>query len=154
MSTTLPPIIRPAKKTETEVLANLVLQAGGGIIEYLLHNLIQNMLPEANLTRKLAMDDWPTTYRAADVAVSHQRVVGIAHYFPATHLKPHEPSFIPYERLEAVIAPLYRTCPREALYLQSLAVTPDYQGKGIGMLLLRHVIEIARQKLDSRIMLS
>ena len=141
--------IRQAVKTDAQIITELNLQAGGGVAEFLLTGLIPNVSPKQMMQHQIESDEAPYSYQFVIVAELDNRVVGSANFYPSefNHVPDaSEESFIPFDRTNAVLAPMYRHCPKNTIYLHALAVLPEYQGKRIGKKLLDYVKNIAKEK--------
>ena len=127
--------IRSAKKVDAQIITELNLQAGGGVAEFLLTGLIPNVSPKQMMQHQIESDEAPYSYQFVTVAELDNHVVGSAHFYPSefNHVPDaSEESFIPFDRTNAVLAPMYRHCPKKTIYLHELAVLPEYPGKGAG----------------------
>ena len=141
--------IRSAKKTDAKIITELNLQAGGGVAEFLLTGLIPNVSPKQMMQHQIESDEAPYSYQFVTVAELDNHVVASAHFYPSefNHAPDAtEESFIPFDRTNVVLAPMYRHCSKNTIYLHALAVLPEYQGRGIGKKLLDYVKNISQEK--------
>lgn len=144
--------LRPAKKSEVGIITELNMQASGGIVEFLLSGLMPNSSPKEMMHRQISSEEPPYSYRFVTMAELNNEVVGIAHYYPSEYNRApnaFEKAFIPFERTNYILTPMYQNAPKNTLYLHALAVFPKYQGLGVGKKLLDFVKETAKQKNQS-----
>ncbi len=124
---------RPAIREDSATMAELISLAGGGMVEFLFHDLIEGVTPVQILANGLKNDRFPHTFKNAIVAVSGQDVVGVALSYPSQYHGVTEAlrAFVPAERLDHLQA-FYETRVDNSLYLDSLAVFDEFRGQGVG----------------------
>jgi ribosomal protein S18 acetylase RimI-like enzyme len=127
-------------------MAVLIRAAGGGVLEYLFYELVPGVTPVQAVAMGLEQEEGFYSYRNAIVAEHRGLVVGIALAYPSqNHRITREMAlFFPRERLDHLRF-FYETRVENSLYLDSLAVDPSFQRRGIGTALLERTKERARQ---------
>ena len=134
-------IYRVAKKADSREIAPLISMAGGGIVEFLLHDLIPGVTPQQIIQKQVEDETSEFFFGHCTVASQNDDILGISHSFSSPlWLKP-EPGFIPRDRIDHVSG-LYDTKLPLSLYLISFAVKPKARRRGIGA----HLLELLREK--------
>ena len=130
-------IYRKAKKEDCSVLAELVNIASGGIIEFLLRNLIPGMTPVQFVAQSLQIDNNPRSYKNAIVAESNEKLVGVALSIPSHFhtITDDMKNLFPEERLEH-LKHYYAARVENSLLLENICVDDKFRGKGIGTKLI------------------
>ena len=128
---------RDGQETDSHRLAELIVQASGGMAEFLFDGLIEGLTPAQIIAHQLVGDNYPHTYKNAIVAESNQTVVGMALSFPAWlhRITDEMKQFFPADRL-AHLDDFYSARVENSLLLDALAVDPAYQDMGIGSQLI------------------
>ena len=136
-------LIRPADPDDSPAMAPLLVEAGGGIYEFLLDGVVPGASVAELLVPGLAAREGSFSYRHCAVAVDGQSVVGVAHAYPADWMKSVDRSFLPPERLEHI-----RTFDAAqdwgSYFLSALAVTRPWRRRGVAARLLDWVEGRAR----------
>lgn len=140
--------IRSAQKNDAEFIAKLLIQASGGLIEFLLHNVIPNVSPEQIMRHEIEGDEARCSHRFVMIAELENHPVAILHCYPSKlYLEEpdshNDPVFL--ERMD-YLSPMQQNFPKNALYVNAIAVLPQYQNRGIGKKLLDYAKNIAEQK--------
>jgi GNAT superfamily N-acetyltransferase/acyl carrier protein len=130
-------IYREGKEEDCPVLAELVNISSGGIIEFLLHDLIPGMTPVQFVAESLQIDNNPRSYKNAIVAESNGKIVGIALSIPSHFHKITDDmkNLFPKERLEH-LKHYYSARIENSLLLENIFVDEKFRGKGIGKKLI------------------
>jgi ribosomal protein S18 acetylase RimI-like enzyme len=139
-------LYRKGRKEDALFMAGLVRAAAGGVVEYLFHELVPGVTPVQAVASGLEREDGFHSYRNALVAVHQEAVVGVALAYPSRHhrVTPEMEKFFPKERLEHLRC-FYEARVEESLYLDSLAVEPGFQRRGIGAGLIHGIQQKAKQ---------
>jgi len=142
-------IIRQATPKDAKAIAELVVIASGGMVEFLLHDLIPHVSPLQMVEQKFAGDEMPFCYKCTTVVEIDGKVIGILHAHSNdynTLPDPDEEALIPFERLNHIVTPMFKNPVKNSFYIQSLAVFPEFRHKGIGTRLLDVVEEMAKKE--------
>lgn len=151
-----------AKKEDAYSIAQLMRAASGGIVDFLLSDLLPGNSPVDLLVKAIADENSKFSYKNCLVALSDDQVVGEANIFPLSK----KPNFL--EKPPVRIPPIAllkllwrgwslwrmeRQIPRGSLYINSLSVMPDLRGKGIGSELIGQIIHQARHSACTQVSL-
>lgn len=140
-------IIRPARLCDIEVIAPYIQMASGGISEFLLTDLVPGMSVSDLI--EMALTDENTTYYYQNflVAECEKKIVAAGNYYPAeAHGLPDiMRSFIAREKLD-VIQPYMRSSIKHSMYVNTLAVAPEYRNTFCGLLLAKGIERIAKER--------
>ncbi|MBW2489273.1 MAG: hypothetical protein JRE72_17785 [Deltaproteobacteria bacterium] len=95
-------IYRPAEKTDSQRIAELISLASDGVVDFLFHDLVPDMTPAQVVAHNLAQDHYPHSYRSAVVALSGTHIVAMALSYPSTYhqITDKMRGFFPAERLD------------------------------------------------------
>lgn len=128
---------RAARPEDSADVARLFSIAGGGLYEFLFEDLIPFMSTQDILSRGVADDDTPISYRNCRVATAGEdgAVVGAANLFPADLLKNDSYSMLAPDRHEHVRA-MVELQDWGSMFLNSLATDEACRGRGIGAALI------------------
>lgn len=136
-------LIRPADPDDSPAMAPLLVEAGGGIYEFLLDGVVPGMDVAELLVPGLAAREGSFSHRHCAVAVDGPSVVGVAHAYPADWMRSVDRSFLPSDRLEHI-----RTFDAAqdwgSYFLSALAVGPAWRRHGVAARLLDWVEGRAR----------
>ncbi len=136
-------LLRPADPDDSPTMAPLLVEAGGGIYEFLLDGVVPGMGVTELLVPGLAAREGSFSYRHCAGAVDGDSVVGVAHAYPADWMRSVDRSYLPPDRLEHI-----RTFDEAqdwgSYFLSALAVTAPWRRRGIAARLLDWVEERAR----------
>jgi GNAT superfamily N-acetyltransferase len=128
---------RNGRKEDCAILAEFINIASGGVIEYLLHDLVPDMKPVQMVAHNLSADDSYYSYKNAIVAEYKQNLVGASLSYPSSFHRTAEEmkNFLPQDRLEHFKA--FNSARVEgSLLLYALYVDERFRGKGIGARLI------------------
>ena len=136
---------RQGKKEDSQRIAELDYIASDGAVEYLFHDLVPGRSAMQLLSDGLQQDIFPHTFRSSIVAISDQKIVGMALSYPAQfHCITNElENFLPEDRLER-FRDFYSSRVEGSYFLDAMSVDEDYRGKGIGKTLLDQTKDKAR----------
>ena len=136
-------LYRDGRETDSQRLAELIVQASGGMAEFLFDGIIDGLTPAQIIAHQLAGDNYPHTYKNAIVAEFDQMVVGMALSFPAWlhRITDEMIQFFPADRL-AYLEDFYSARVENSLLLDALAVDPAHRQTGIGS----QLISLTKQK--------
>jgi len=128
---------RPATIGDCFRLAELVMIASGGMIEFLFHDLVPHMSPLQILVRNLERDDAVYSYKSAVVAECGRKTVGTALSYPSRfhRISTEMRKFFPEDRLHHLES-FYSARVDDSLYLDAICVDQEFRGKGMGSELL------------------
>ena len=142
-------IYRKSNKNEAYQLAVQKKIANGGIIEFLLHDLIPGMTVTQILSEIVANEAFNYSYKNCIVAERNGQVVGHANFYPSdTSHSQSEPEIIPQNRLD-YLAEMFSAEVPGSLYLNSIAVFPEARRNKIGSELLSIVkVQAKKQNLN------
>ncbi len=141
--------IRPAAKTDAKMIAELSLVAGGGVVEYLLTGLMPGFSVQQMMQFRFGGDELPFSYLCCSVAEIDGEIAGISNAYSSDYNKipsSSEKDFIPTDRINYLLKPLYKNIIPNSYYLNSIAIFEKFRGKKIGSALLNHVANEAKQK--------
>lgn len=135
---------RPAEKKDSPKLAELISIASDGVVEYLFHDLVPGMTPVQVVAYNLENDNYPHSYKSADVAVAGDTVVGMALSYPSSYhtITDEMRDFFPADRIEH-LRDFYSSFVNDSWFLDSLCVTESHQRCGIGEKLISLIKEKA-----------
>lgn len=136
--------IRPAEPDDAPAMAPFVLDAGGGIYEFLLDGLMPGTSTAGLLVPGLAAREGSFSYRHCAVATHGDTVVGVAHAYPVDWMKSVDRSSLPADRL-AHIRSFDTAQDWGSYFLSALAVAPAWRRHGIAGRLIDWVEQRARR---------
>lgn len=142
-------IIRNATPKDAKAIAELVILCSGGMVEFLLHDLVPHVSPLQMVEQKFAGEEMPFCYKCTTVVEMDNKVVGILHAHSNdynTLPDPDEKALIPFERLNHIVTPMFVNPIKNSLYIQSLAVLSEFRNQGIGKKLLDYANEMAKKE--------
>ncbi len=132
--------LRPAAKEDSPTIAELFTMSSDGLSEYIWGQLAEP--GEALLdvgTRRYAREGIAFSYENCLMAEIDGAIVGMLHSFPMEEDPDAEPETDP------VLRPYSELEDPGSLYISSVAVFPDYRGRGIGNRLLAAARERAKE---------
>lgn len=135
-------IFRTGSKEDSESIASLIISAGGGIVEFLLHDLSTEITVEQIMKRQVEDKQSEFYHKNCIVAIFQNKIVGLALAYPSDLFHKPESGFIPEERI-LHLKNFYASKIKNSLYLHALAVSEEARGKGIASKLLEKVNEKA-----------
>lgn len=138
-------VFRPATSDDAVVIAQLTMMAADGLVEFLMDDLVPDTSSQQLLTSMIASETGEASYHNTEVAVHNTVVIGIAQTYPAEKHRITEEmrSFFPQERLD-LLEDFFNSRVENSLFLDTLAVAPEYQGQGIGTQLIHRVKQKAK----------
>lgn len=146
-------LIRPADPDDAPAVAPLMLEAGGGIYQFLLDGVVPGMTVGDMLLPGLAAREGSFSYRHCTVAVAPDgTVVGIAHAYPSEWMRGVDRSFLPPERLDHLRS-FDEAQDWGSYFLSALAVAAPWRRRGIAGRLLAWAEERGRTGAFDRITL-
>lgn len=137
---------RPAKIEDADIIADLSIVAGGGIIEFLLTDVVPGISPKQILSAQIASEDPPFSYRYVTVAEDEGNVIGIIHCYPSEYCMVPDASVIPTDRINYIMAPMFQNPVKDSLYLHALAISPTYHGQYVSVKLWNYTCNMAKNK--------
>lgn len=136
------PVLRPALKCESRVVAELFAISSDGVANYVWSTLqddFPGLSPLEIGQRRYEREDTAFSYQNCLMATDAGRVLGMMHAYaieapsgPGPDAAPIDPVLKPYGELEAP----------GTLYIAGIAVWPGDRGQGVGM----HLLEAARER--------
>jgi GNAT superfamily N-acetyltransferase len=146
MAGNLDVLLRPARREECRTIAEFYRVSSDGVAEYVWSKrAAPGEAPIDVGTRRYARDDSPFGYRNALLAEVEGVVAGMLVAFPI------EPSTGSED--DPVLAPYARLEEPNSYYLCSMAVRPEYRGRGLGSRFLAHADDEARRRAFSKLSL-
>lgn len=136
-------LYRSGIKEDSKIIAALIIDAGGGIVEFLLHDLIKNVTVNQLMQNQVEDETSEFCFKHCIVATLDNSVVGLALAYPSSLSHTPSDGFIPADRIIHLKEFFEKKVP-ESLYLHALAVLPSARNKGIASNLLNRVIEKAQ----------
>ena len=137
--------VRLAEPSDIPAIASFMLTAGAGLYEHLLTGLIDGLDAADLLSLAIAEDGSPYFYGNALIAWEESARLGLTLGFPAEELGLPQAALdlIPPDRLQAV-QPLFDTAKPGSFYLNSVAVSPSAERRGVARLLLETTARLAQ----------
>jgi len=139
-----PVYLRPAQPEDASQAAQLMIESGNGVYEFLFEGLVPEGALAQALERVISADEGPYSWKNYLVAEREGHLAGFANAFPARLIRNQNPGPIPPERWDH-FAPIKETMDWESFYLSNIAVFPIDRGHGVGQALLKGVLAKARQ---------
>lgn len=139
-------LLRPARRDECRLIAEFYRVSSDGVAEYVWSKRAAPGEDPIDVgARRYERDDSPFGYRNALLADVGGIVAGMLVAFPmeASTVGEDDPVLAPYARLEEP----------NSYYLCSMAVRPEYRGRGLGSQLLTHAEGEARRRSLSKLSL-
>ena len=133
-------IYRQATKQDCPHLGGFISQADGGVLEFLLGDLVPGMTPAQMVAYEMAQDKDHRSFRNVTVAQADGDTVGMAFCYPSEFHAITEDAreFIPLGS-SGTFGRLYEARVEQSLYLDALSVDQAFRGRGIGGKLLEMV---------------
>lgn len=122
---------RLALREEGHAIADLICQAGGGLYEFLLDDLIPLLSAPDIVAWGVGMEASPFSYENCWVAASASRIVGVVNVFPADLINRENYYPVGADRFD-FIRPMLELQAWGSMLLNAIAVTDGYRGRGIG----------------------
>ncbi len=140
-------IVRPACLKDALEIAQLTLIAGGGIFEFLLEGLIEDMSLENFLASEIQKETGNLSYVHTDVAELNSKIIGTIKSIDAKQevVTQEMRDFLSPEKLDW-LKDLFSSRLKEGLYINSLAINSNYRKQGIGTSLMNHVKNKAKKQ--------
>ena len=137
---------RKAQKEDCTVLAELVDIASGGVMEFMLHDLVAGVTPIQIMAHSMESDKYTRSFKNTFVAESGKKIVGMALSIPSESHRITEEmeAFIPAERLDH-LKHFFSARVDNSLLLDTLCVDEKFRSKGIGARLIDMTKKKARE---------
>ena len=145
-------VFRGARPGDAQAVAALMVEAGGGLFEFLLEGVLPEMTPADVLALAVAGGDDPSSHRNVLVAEAAGQVVAMINAYPADLLKAEARDLVPKERL-AHISALDDIADWGSLFISSMAVATGHRRRGIARYLLSRVFAAAERRGFDRVSL-
>lgn len=129
-----------ASKKDKSFIAHAMVEASGGICEYLLQALKTPLSPEQLLGFEVAKDSSPLSYQHCLIAYDEicGEKCGLISAYPAEAF-PSQLSQIAKSK-QLSVADFYNIdLPKNTLYIDTVYVSPQYRGRGISTLLFKAI---------------
>ena len=152
MSADVEASLRPARPGDAAVVAELMVEAGGGLFEFLLEEVLPEMSPAEVLALAVAGNEDPCSYRNVLVAEAEGQVIAMINAYPVDLLKAEPRELVPKDRL-AHIAALDQVVDWGSFFVSSVAVAASHRRSGIARHLLARVVAAAERRGFERISL-
>ena len=141
-------LFRAARASDAQAIGELMVEAGGGLFEFLLEGVLPDTTPAGVLALAVAGDGDPCSYRNVRVAETEERVVAMINAYPVDLLKTEPRDLVPPDRL-AHIATLDEITDWGSFFVSSMAVAASHRRRGIARRLLAWAVtEAERQGFD------
>jgi len=132
-------------KEDSKEIASLIISAGGGIVEFLLHDLSKQFTITQLMQKQVEDEQSEFYYGNCIVASMNGKVVGLALAYPASLVHKPEADILPESRVTH-LKEFYQKKIQDSLYLHALAVSPEARKRGIAHTLLGLVTKKAQSK--------
>jgi ribosomal protein S18 acetylase RimI-like enzyme len=139
---------RFGQSSDISAIRDFVLDAGGGLFEFMLDRAIPGVKARHLIKLAIADPDSPLSYENALVAETPDGdLAGTALAYPSSEFRasPLVESLIPRKRMD-VLRSFLNTRVENTLYLNTLAVSPWARGQQVGRTLLDLTFEWARER--------
>ena len=143
---------RAARASDAQAVAGLMVEAGGGLFEFLLDGVLPGKTPAEVLAPAVAGDSDPCSYRNVQVAEAEGRVVAMINAYPAEQMKAEPRDLVPKDRLDHIKA-LDEVQDWGSFFISSMAVASGCRRRGIAKQLLRWACGQAAQRGFDRVSL-
>ncbi len=136
--------IRFGTADDTADIAAFILDAGGGIFEQLFEGVLPKVTARDLLGMAITDEGSPLCYRNAVLAEADGKCCGMVMCYPAAEygLPSVARAIVPRQRFEPV-RQILESRVDDSLYVNTLAVSREAQGKGLARLLLETASEMA-----------
>lgn len=145
-------VLRAGRSGDAEAVAELMLEAGGGLFEFLLHGVVPDKTPADLLALAVAGDSGPYSHRNTLVAEAEGRVVAMINAYPAELMKEDPRDLLPQDRLDHV-GELEEIEDWSSFFISSMAVAEAYRRKGVATRLLAWAFQQAERQGFDRVSL-
>jgi len=145
-------LVRAARPGDAQAVAELMIEAAGGLFEFLLEGVLPEMTAADVLALAVAGGEDPCSHRNVLVAEAEGRVVAMINAYPVDLLKAEPRDLVPKERL-AHIAALDDIADWGSFFISSMAVAADHRRQGVARHLLTRVVAAAERRGFDRISL-
>lgn len=145
-------LFRAARASDAQAVAGLMVEAGGGLFEFLLEGVLPGKTPAEVLALAVAGDSEACSYKEVRVAEVEGRVVAMINAYPAERMKAEPRDLLPKDRLDHIKA-LDEVQDWGSFFISSMAVDVGYRRRGIAKRLLRWACEQAAQRGFDRVSL-
>lgn len=138
-------VFRPARPSDAQAVADLMVEAGGGLFEFLLEGVLPDTTPAEVMGLAVAGEEDPCSYRNVRVVEAAGRVVAMINAYPVDLLKAEPRDLVPKDRL-AHIAALDAVTDWGSFFVSSMAVAASHRRRGIARRLLAWAAEEAARR--------
>ena len=145
-------VFRGARPGDAQAVAALMVEAGGGLFEFLLDGVLPEMTPADVLALAVAGGEDPSSHRNVLLAEAEGQVVAMINAYPADLLKAEARDLVPKERL-AHISALDDIADWGSFFVSSMAVAAGHRRRGIARHLLARVFAAADRRGFDRVSL-
>ncbi len=145
-------VYRGARPGDAQAVAALMVEAGGGLFEFLLEGVLPEMTPADVLALAVAGGEDPSSHRNVLVAEAEGRVVAMINAYPVDLLKAEPRDLVPEDRLAHITA-LDDIANWGSFFISSMAVTTGHRRRGIASYLLTRVFAAAERRGFDRVSL-
>lgn len=134
----------PMQKADALAVAALLVEASGGIVDYLVHDLVEGASTVQVTAWQLLRDEGPHTFRNVTTARAGKAPAGAMLCFPAElrGITGAMRAVFPARRLDRLAAFYAATVP-DSFFLDALCVAAQHRDRGIGSGLVRRFLEKA-----------
>ena len=145
-------LFRAARASDARAVGALMVEAGGGLFEFLLEGVLPDTTPAGVLALAVAGDEDPCSHRNVLVAEARGRVVAMINAYPVDLLEAEPRDLVPADRL-AQIAALDEITDWGSFFVSSMAVAARHRRRGIARRLLAWAVDEAARRGFDRISL-
>lgn len=155
-------IIRPATRNDASNLAKISLMAGGGTFELLLGDMKRGVTPLQVMTELCSAENTEYSYHNYFVCEQDSKFAGSINYISVADRYKLAPNINPILQARfgfgvlQLIKFFFRArhlkglntikAPKNAMHINDVAVFPEFQGLGLGKLLVQKVIDVAKER--------
>lgn len=145
-------LLQPAQATEASTMGGFILDAGGGLFEFMFEGLVPDASPADVLIQLVAEEDGLFSYRRCLFAEVEGTRVGLLNSYPADLFREHTFDALATDR-SLHLAAFPKTQDWGSYYIGAIAVTPTARRQGIGRQIMLWALAQARRQGFSRVSL-
>lgn len=145
--------LRWATRDDKDIIASFMIEASGGICEYLLSNVYATIPWYKLLSFEISKSDSALSFRNCQLVEINQEVVGVLCGYNILDFIS-QIDYIKDMEKKQKLREFYAITPKEkTLYIDTLCVASKYRGYGVGKFLLSKVINLLQYNLYENIAL-
>lgn len=145
---------RPAEPEEAAKLASIIQETSGGLVDYLLRDIMPFTSPHQILTSQVLSEDSLFSYSNAIVCVEQGEIIGLilAYSWEKQVLSDLMRCYLPQRRLK-VVEGLLSSAEPDSLYINTFWVENKFRGQGLADVLMDVAEDWGRREEYSRLSL-